>query len=242
MSVHAWWPQSHHVLDLNQQECCGDPGAKWDLANGARVNLPREPEGVSRSEPAASPVAHRPKDDMAGNQPKDHSPDTTDDITGTNRDDITTNSDPTPGHHAGTSPSTYYDNDFVGDRAPSVDRSLVKSIEQHELDTVGRVAAQGHEVVFRLASDTAGVKTADAFIDSIEWEFKSPQGESLDSIYRVLREGRKQSPRIVLNLARSPLGTDEVLDAFTHAMDRYADIEKVVVITKDGQFIERIRG
>lgn len=105
-----------------------------------------------------------------------------------------------------------------------VDRSQVKHLKQHELDTADRLADLGHDVTFL---PRAVIKSADVLIDGVEWELKSPIGALPASILQGLREGRKQARRVLVVLARSPLSWDDAVAAVDAVFERYDGVTEV---------------
>jgi hypothetical protein len=112
-----------------------------------------------------------------------------------------------------------------------------RKVKPHERETAERLAAAGHDVHF-LAESGVG-KSADALIDGKQWEFKTVNGTSPDTVTQQLRKGRKQSPRIVLDLVRDTLSEDEVLRQVDRAQERYGGLQKVWILTVDGRVVER---
>jgi hypothetical protein len=79
----------------------------------------------------------------------------------------------------------------------SVDRSRVKHVKQHELDTAQRLADLGKDVTFVAAPGTDRV--ADVEINAIRWELKSPTSSNPNTIRTRLGRGAQQAVNIVLD-------------------------------------------
>jgi hypothetical protein len=118
-----------------------------------------------------------------------------------------------------------------------VERGARDHRQQKELDTADRLDRAGHDVEFLPASGDG--RSADALVDGLAWEFKALTGAGPSTVTDALRRGRKQSPRLVIDLALCPLSLDEVLQQVERTMGRYGDIEVVRILTRDGLIIER---
>ncbi len=104
----------------------------------------------------------------------------------------------------------------------NVDRSRVKHLKQHELNTAERLAELGHHVVFR--PPTGEGREADTDINGVIWELKSPTGGSVNTITRKIREGADQSRRVVIDIGRSTVTPDQARLGAEAALARYPGI------------------
>jgi hypothetical protein len=128
----------------------------------------------------------------------------------------------------------------VAPRTPprgSVDETRVPKVASHERRTAERLARAGHHVVFLPTRNHT--KNADALIDGDLWELKGVKGNGRNTVVDLLRHGRKQSPRMVVDLAHTELSLDEVLRQVDYTLRRYDGITAIRVITKDERIIER---
>lgn len=121
----------------------------------------------------------------------------------------------------------------------TVDRSQVKHVRQHELDTADRIAELGDDVTFIPAP--GDIRIADVEINGQPWELKSPTSSNPNTLTTRLGRGADQSPRIVFDLARTNVPTDQALDIARNAVHRYPDIEQIRVIgrTVDGMPLDQ---
>ena len=131
---------------------------------------------------------------------------------------------------ASTAPVSAAAEAIDGPRRGSVDRSNVKHVIQHELDTAQRLADLGDKVVFLPAAKDAGRKNPDVMINDEQWELKSPESTKPNTILRRLTRGRQQSPRMVLDLARTDIPIEQAIDIARQALARYPEIESIRVI------------
>jgi hypothetical protein len=119
----------------------------------------------------------------------------------------------------------------------TVDETLARDVAPHERATATRLAAHGYDVTFLPA--TGQGKSADALINGERWEFKGVQGKGKSTVVGLLRQGRRQSPRMVLDMAESELSLEEVLRQVDYTLRRYDGITAIRVITKDERIVER---
>lgn len=112
----------------------------------------------------------------------------------------------------------------------------------HEMTTYETLARAGHAIEIRPVSETAGERSADAFVDGELTELKAPTGTGKETVVQTIRKGRGQSPNLVIDLHRSEMPEDEALRQIERAMERYTDVETVTLITKDKRFVRRTRG
>ncbi|WP_020144494.1 hypothetical protein [Terracoccus sp. 273MFTsu3.1] len=124
-------------------------------------------------------------------------------------------------------------------RVGSIDLSRVKKVEAHEMRTAERLAALGHDITFLPPNHRD--KSADGLVDGVAWEFKAPEGSSRDTVVRNLRKGSMQSPRVIVDLQRSPLSTSEALRQAEQALARYPRLESILILDQAGIAHERKR-
>jgi hypothetical protein len=120
---------------------------------------------------------------------------------------------------------------------PEALASRVPDPEAHELYTAERLRRAGFTVDFLPRSDDA--KSPDAVVGGESWEFKAPFGSGSGTITQAVRFAREQSPRIIIDLARSPLRLEEAVRQVDVALRRYDRIDVVLIITRDGEILER---
>jgi hypothetical protein len=115
--------------------------------------------------------------------------------------------------------------------------SPAPSPEAHELYTAERLRRAGFTVEFLPRADDA--KSPDALVGGESWEFKAPFGSGSGTITQAVRYARDQSPRIIIDLARSPHTVEEAVRQVDAALRRYDRIDVVLLITRDGEIVER---
>ena len=82
-------------------------------------------------------------------------------------------------------------------------------------------------------------KTPDIDVNGMEWEIKSPRGNSKKTIENNLRTARKQSENIVIDLARSKIhNMQAVARARFYIRTEAHTIKRLKIITKRGRIID----
>lgn len=93
-----------------------------------------------------------------------------------------------------------------------------------------------HVVEFISESNT---KTADIYLDGVEYEIKSPFTNKTDKIERNIKRGLKQSKNIVFDSSRIVQLRDDNLRRFLVNKARtQKQIGRLILITKRGQIID----
>jgi hypothetical protein len=111
----------------------------------------------------------------------------------------------------------------------------------HEVETIRRLRALGHSVTVLVPSNIPGDKTPDILMGDETWEMKSPLGAGERTIDNQLREAARQSPRLVLDLARTALDDDAVIAEIRARLGVRTSIERVLVLRKDATEVLLIR-
>jgi Contact-dependent growth inhibition CdiA C-terminal domain len=118
-------------------------------------------------------------------------------------------------------------------RRGSVDRSQVRHLKQHELDTARRLANRGFIVVFRQADEES---TADAHVNGVRTDFKSSSSDNIRNIRRQITKRRsKQGPCYVLDITASSLVAGQVTAAMQRLCEEFAEeIASIMVVGERG--------
>lgn len=111
----------------------------------------------------------------------------------------------------------------------SVDRSQVRHVEQHELDSTNRLAKHGYHVEF--IPTRKDVRTPDINLNGRPFEMKSPIGGP-SSVPRNLRKGRAQSGNLVIDTTRSQVSADDAVGLAADAMRRYPELTEVWILSE----------
>lgn len=104
----------------------------------------------------------------------------------------------------------------------------------HELDTAKALAADGRTVEFVAPVDGEGVKTADASMGGVLWEFKAPRSTGPKSLDRVLRRASRQSRNVVIDAARmGPLPDPRIEADLRKAVPFVRGLKRVILVRKN---------
>lgn len=76
------------------------------------------------------------------------------------------------------------------------------NIWPHEFETAKALANFGYLIEFKKKTERYKTHSADAYVNGVLWEFKSPKSNKLDAIERNLRKAKIQPDRIVLDSLR----------------------------------------
>ena len=111
--------------------------------------------------------------------------------------------------------------------------------EPHEVDTA-LILAQHFRctVEFLIPVDDYLRKTADIVMLGVDWEMKSPIGDSKSTIGNQFHAASKQSKHIVIDTRRTSLEYERIEKSVFLEMKKRADIKKVVLINKSGEVVE----
>lgn len=85
--------------------------------------------------------------------------------------------------------------------------------------------------------ETASRGTPDVSINGIEWEIKSPIGDSANNIRKNMREAGLQSRNIVMDLRRSKLHQTRAIGYIKQYMATSRKLDRVLVIAKTKQVL-----
>ncbi len=105
-----------------------------------------------------------------------------------------------------------------------------------ELQLAQWLSRSGRDVLFIKAEDTKGSKTPDMYIDGQKWEIKQPTTPNVKKVKRRISHGLEQSRRILVDLSRSRLSGDGVLDELREMLAD-PNLEGLMVVM-DGELIE----
>lgn len=107
----------------------------------------------------------------------------------------------------------------------------------HELAIAELLAAQGKDVVFLKPSNIPGVYVPDILIDGLEWEMKSPIGNSNRTIRRNLHKASTQSGNIIFDLSRIGIPEDKCIKELKDAFKESRYIRNMIIVTKSHEMI-----
>ena len=106
----------------------------------------------------------------------------------------------------------------------------------HELRVADILAMAGHVVEFIPESNA---KTADIYLDGMEFEIKSPKSANTNSLEHILKKALRQSCNIVIDTSRMHDSRDDNVRRFlVNQIRSRKQIKRLVLITKQGRIID----
>jgi hypothetical protein len=109
----------------------------------------------------------------------------------------------------------------------------------HELRTAHALAAAGHTIRFFLRSDREFETSADAYVDGLKYEFKSPRASSIKAVERNLKRGRWQSENIVFDSRRMKhIPDQDIQRELTRCASIIGGLERIKFIDRHGAVID----
>lgn len=107
-------------------------------------------------------------------------------------------------------------------------------LKKHENDIVEVFVDLGYDVELIPAARRRRMKTADAIIDGMEWEFKTPRGKTTRSIQHILKKAVSQSPNVVLDVRLMDLPSEVVMRKVRYEAAHTRTLKRLKVILDDG--------
>lgn len=116
----------------------------------------------------------------------------------------------------------------------------VQNILPWEMRSALALSNAGHEV--RFIPKHGSAHTADAYVDNIEFEFKSPEGGNIKNVRNNINKAiRYQSKNVVLDACRIKNLTERsILSYLTSRLNDMRGLKRLYFITRDGQAIDVI--
>ncbi|MBQ3453006.1 hypothetical protein IJG28_02305 [Candidatus Saccharibacteria bacterium] len=109
----------------------------------------------------------------------------------------------------------------------------------HEEATAKVLALNGYNVEFIRKSNREREHSADAFVNGVKWEFKSPTARHTRTILKNLKDAKWQSDRVIIDSRRMKGVPDEaILRELRTCAKSVAEIKKVKYITKSGKLLD----
>ena len=111
--------------------------------------------------------------------------------------------------------------------------------EPHEIDAAWILARHFRcTVEFLMPVDDYMRKTADIIMHGVEWEIKSPIGDSKSTIGNQFRTASKQSGNIVIDTRRCALEYDKIEKAVLLELKKRPTIKRVILIKAFEKVVE----
>ena len=114
-----------------------------------------------------------------------------------------------------------------------------KSPEPHEVNTAWILARHYHTTVqFLVPVDDYKRKSADIVMLGVEWEMKSPLGDSKSTIENQFRRASKQARNIIIDTRRTNLADGEIEKAVIRETKRHSTVKRVILVEKSEKVVE----
>jgi len=111
--------------------------------------------------------------------------------------------------------------------------------EPHEVDVAWLLARHFHTTVqFLIPVDDYKRKTADIIMLGVQWEIKSPVGDSKSTIGNQFQFATKQSRSIILDTRRTKLDYENIVKKVDIEINKRSSIKRVILIDKFGKIVE----
>jgi len=111
-------------------------------------------------------------------------------------------------------------------------------LQPHEREIVKLFVDLGYTVELIPTDRSHGRKTADAIIEGLEWEFKTPRGKSTKTIERILKKAYKQSENIIIDSRHLQLPEQNILRKIQYESKNRSRIKRIKVILKSRKIID----
>lgn len=110
--------------------------------------------------------------------------------------------------------------------------------EPHELTTAMVLVASGKDVTFVIRNEGYKIRSADIFMDGVQWEIKSPTGKSRKTISRHIKTALGQSRCIIIDTSRTKLLDERIEKWLRDDLLVRKSIKRLKLITKKGEIID----
>ena len=109
----------------------------------------------------------------------------------------------------------------------------------HEEATAKILALYGHNVEFIRKSNRDREHSADAYVDGVKWEFKSPTANHARTILKNLKDAKWQSDRVILDARRmKKVPDDAILRELKASSREVPEIKHIKYVSKSGRLLD----
>jgi hypothetical protein len=125
-----------------------------------------------------------------------------------------------------------------------ISKSIIPSPEEHEVSAAWILARHYNcPIEFLKPLDGYKRKTPDFVMRALEWEMKSPIGNSETTISNNLITAKLQSPNIVFDARRTKIPDKKIESELSKYLTQRKSIYRIIMIAKDEKVVEiRKRG
>ena len=110
--------------------------------------------------------------------------------------------------------------------------------EPHELEAVATLISYGYDISFITPTRIKGQKTPDITMTGLDWEIKTPMGDSKTTISNALKRGAKQSKYLIIDLRKTKIKDLQAQKEIQISMSKTRSIQRVIVINKNSEIID----
>ena len=111
-------------------------------------------------------------------------------------------------------------------------------LEPHEDATALFLTQFGLNIEYIKPSNIHNNRNADFMINGSVWETKSPNGNGNSTIARKFHKASKQADKMVLDLRRIKIATEEATNQAINSFQKSRGIRRLLLITKDARLID----
>ena len=105
------------------------------------------------------------------------------------------------------------------------------TLHDHERSTINFLLQKGYSV--ELVRPTNICRKPDILLNGVQYEIKSPLGDTKWTISRNLNKGRGQSNRIIIDLRRCKRSDEKCLREIRNYLAESRSVIEIIAITKD---------
>lgn len=116
---------------------------------------------------------------------------------------------------------------------------IIPPPEEHEISAAW-ILARHYQCVIEFLKPLDGYKrkTPDFVMNALEWEMKSPTGNSKTTISNNLLAAKLQSPNIVFDARRTKIDDKKIESELTKYISQKKSIYRIIMIAKDETVFE----
>ena len=111
-------------------------------------------------------------------------------------------------------------------------------LETHEYNTVLFFTTLGKTVELIPPSNVPHTRRPDFIMNGIEWEMKSPKGQTRSNLEHAFQAAVKQSVNIVFDLRRMQMPSDKAVTITKQLFGYSKNAKRLTIITKDGELLD----
>ncbi len=109
----------------------------------------------------------------------------------------------------------------------------------HEETTAKTLALHGYDVEFIRKSNREREHSADAYVNGVKWEFKSPTANHTKTILKNLKNAKWQSDRVIIDSRRmKKVPNDAILREIITCSKKVPEIKHIKFISKTGDILD----